>query len=250
MNRLKIILILASLIFNAYAYSQDLETRDNNFLAFGFKYGLNFTAGDMADRFGSNNAASISLDLFSNKFNGVFSLEYAFIFGDNVREDALASIRLDNGRILGNNGAYADIFLRQRGAYIGIAASKVVLPMKKNPKSGLSIGLGAGWLQHRIRFQDDLQNVPQVSGEYSKGYDRHTTGPYLKQTFEFTNIGRNRSLNYSIGFFILEGFTKNRRINFDTGMQNTNSRIDIIWGINAKWYIPFKDYTPPGEIFY
>lgn len=233
------------------SYGQEEIERQDNFLAVGINYGIDFPAGDLADRFGQNFHAAISLDLYSIKMKGFLGLESNFQFGNKVKEDVLAPLRISNGAVLGNDGAPATLFLRRRGIYVGIYANKTVLPFKHNNLSGLTLGLGVGILQHNLRILNDTNNAGQLNGDYLKGYDRSTRGPALKQTLTYQRIGNNRSMNFSLGLSITEAFTNSvRAINFDTGLAGDTGRLDILIGLEAKWYLPVKSYGAPQEIFY
>jgi hypothetical protein len=227
------------------------DYRQENFIAVGFSYGVDIPFGELADRFGSNFRAAVSVDFFDAKKKLLWGLEGGILFGDNVREDVVAPLRLSNGRIIGNNGQLADVFLRERGTFIGLYASKVLVPAKENPHAGLAFGLGVGLLQHNIRIQDELRNASQFTGDYDKGYDRNTLGPYIKQVLKYQNIGRKKTVNYELALTITEGFTKNTRsINFDTQLPDNDRRLDILVGLSAKWFIPIIDLRETNEIFY
>jgi len=227
------------------------EERSENFLGLGFHYGIDIPAGDLADRFGQNFHAGLSLELFKKALNGLLRLEGSLYFGANVKEDVLEGLRGSNGAILGNNNAYVDVFLRQRGSYVGLLANKILISSKTNKHSGFSVGIGAGMMQHKVRLQVDSKNAPQISGDYAKGYDRNSVGPSLKQNFAFTHIGKNKNLNYELSLYFIEAFTKNTRpLNFDTKIKDDSSRTDIFIGLDLKWIIPVKDKQVGGEIFY
>ncbi len=242
--------ILLFFFFIGSLLSQE-EERKENFFGLGFNYGIDFAAGELSDRFGQNFHAGLSLELFKSKLNGVLRFEGLLFFGDNVREDVISKYRTTSGAILGNNGEYADVFLRERGVYLGILANKIVIPSKKNSHSGLALGLGLGVLQHNIRLQVDTENAPQFSNDYAKGYDRHTIGPALKQNISFLHIGKNKAINYEIALSIIEGLTQNSRaIDFDLGTKPEGRRMDILIGLDIKWILPIKDQQEPGEIYY
>lgn len=230
--------------------SQDTP-RSHPFLAVGINYGLDLPAADLADRYESSFHAGLSLNKYSLKLKGFFGIEGNFQFGNNVKEDVLAPFRLESGAILGNNGAPADLFLRRRGLYVGAIINKTLLSSKNNPYAGLTLGLGIGILQHNIRLLNDSNNANQVSGDYAKGYDRNTRGLATKQTLTYQHIGTNRSLNYSIGLSLTEGFTSSvRKVNFDTGLPADGRRLDMILSLEATWYLPIRESASPEEIFY
>ena len=238
------------MLVQIYSYSQD-DYRKENFAGLGFGYGIDIPMADMADRFGTNFRATFSVELYNARFNGTYGIEGGILFGDNVNEDVLAASRLDNGRILGSNGSLADVFLRQRGVVLGIYGSKIIVPRRSNPKAGLAIALGFGMIQHNIRIQDDTNSAAQFSGDYSKGYDRNTMGPYIKQAIKYLHIGKRRSVNYEIAITFNQAFTKNTRaINFDTQMADNSKRLDILVGLSAKWFLPIFDLRESEEIYY
>ena len=246
----RILILIGFTIFSQIVVSQNV--REDNFIAFGANYGIEVPFGDIADRFGQNFRAGVSLDLFKNKSNSIISLEGFILFSDNVKEDALFPLRQSNGAILGSNGAYVDVFLRQRGTYVGLNYDKIILPRSSNNNSGLAVGLGIGVLQHNIRFQIDSNNAPQFKDDYGKGYDRNTMGFAAKQKISYLHIGKSKSVNYEIALTITEGFTKlTRGVNFDTGLPDNKSRLDILVGLNFKWMIPFSSPSAAqDEYFY
>ena len=234
-----------------FTHAQDAEVREGDFFGVGISYGLIKPTGDLGQRFGTNFQASLSVDWFKDKLNGSFGLEGYILFGDGVKEDVLAPLRLENGAILGVDGRYADVFLRMRGNYLGAYFKKIVLPLKSNRRSGLALSAGLGMLQHKIRVQVDTNNAPNLVGNYQEGYDRHTVGPALKQGISYTHVGKSNGVNFAVNFEITEGFTKNKRaLNFDTLEADDDGKLDIIMGLNFKWFIPLKDQRPPEEIFY
>ena len=247
---MRILLICLIFCFGDNLTGQE-ESRTKNFAGLGISYGIDFPSGDMADRFGTSFHAGLSIDFFRSKWKGNFGIEGYIHFGDNVKEDIFSPLRTESGRILGNDGQLAEVFARQRGISLGLYTNKVLVPLKNNPMAGLSGFFGLGIMQHKIRIQDDRGNAGQFSGDYVKGYDRYSIGPYLKQGIEYLHIGKNKSLNYSVSLFITEGFTKGKReVNFDNQLSDQESRFDLLIGLNVKWYLPIIDQREPKEIYY
>lgn len=250
----KQISLLACLVFISFniTLAQEFEPI-NNFVGFGLQYGIDIPAGDLADRYGTSFHVTPSVEFYNSKLNGMYGLEASIQFGSNVNEDVLESIRSSSGAILGFNGGIADVFLRRRGLYIGAFANKTIFKTKRNPASGLNLGIGAGLFQHEVRLLDDTASATQLRSDYAKGYDRLTRGPALKQSINYLNIGLNRSVNYSIGLSIIEGFTESvRLINFDTQQSAKGSRLDILISLEAKWIIPLRKTggIDADEIYY
>lgn len=215
-----------------------------------FGYGPQIPIGELADRFGNNFAAEVSAD-FMTANNWTFGVQGQFLFGSEVKEDVLASLRTETGDIIGNDREPADIQLRQRGSYYGVRAGKLIGLSKNNDRTGIRINLGAGLLQHRIRIQDDpFRTVPQLTGEYAKGYDRLTNGLALHQFIGYQTIGKTNGVNLTIGFEFFEGFTQNRRsFDFDRQAADTEQRLDLLAGLRFSFSLPFYQGNAE-EIFY
>lgn len=80
--------------------------------------------------------------------------------------------RTPEGDIIGNDRLLASVVLRKRGYYFGGLVGKLFTFNEK--RSGIRLTLGAGLLRHWIRIQDDNSSVPELTGDYKKGYDRLT----------------------------------------------------------------------------
>jgi len=227
------------------------EIRESNFIGISFHYGLNRPTADLGDRFGSFFNSGGSIGRFNHKTKSIIGLEAEVLFGENVKENVVENLQLDNNAFLGNDGGYADVFLRMRGTYVGLYYNKVLKSRKELKHAGFAVGLGVGMLQHKIRLNVESLNAPQFEGEYAKGYDRNSIGPALKQSIQYLHIGRYNSPSFAVEFEIMEGFTKNTRpINFDTKLKDDESRLDMNLRLNIKWYLPVKDLKPSEEIYY
>jgi hypothetical protein len=114
------------------------------------------------------------------------------------------------------------------------------------------VTLGAGFLQHKVRIQDDpTRNVPQLSKEYKKGYDRLTNGWALTQFIGYQKLANDRRLNFFFGIESMQAFTAGRRsFNFDTQSTDNDNRIDLSFGFRAGWILPFYYGKGQDEISY
>jgi hypothetical protein len=139
-----------------------------------------------------------------------------------------------------------------RGFYAGLHIGKLFSIGLSNPRSGIRLGLGAGLLQHKIRIQDDpFKSVPQLSGEYKKGYDRLTNGFTITETVGYQVLSKNRRINLFAGFEFTQAFTQNRRdYNFDTMEKDENPRLDLLSGFRVSWILPFYFGKEADEIYY
>jgi hypothetical protein len=200
-------------------------------------FGAHLPGADLADRFGLDGAYGGGLD-FMTANNYFLGVEGHAIFGQEVKEDPLAILRTPDGFIIGNDRALSAVQLRMRGFYAGGTIGKLIT-FSEN-RQGLRVALGAGWLQHKIRVQDDDRTLTQITGEYAKGYDRLTGGLALNQFVGWQKLGKMKRSNFMIGLEFNQGFTQTRRDwDFSTRQKLSGRRIDLRFGIKAAWTLPF-----------
>jgi hypothetical protein len=120
----------------------------------------------------------------------------------------------------------------------------------KNERKGIRVSLGAGWLQHRIKIQDDENSLTQVTGEYRKGYDRLTGGLALNQFVGWQILGKMNRTNFMLGLEMNQGFTHTLRDwDFTERRKLDGKRVDLRFGIKMAWTLPFY-MGRSEEIFY
>lgn len=247
------ILLLSS--FSGFSQRTDKSLDDENFLNIGMKnlsfgYGMEFPFGDMADRYSSNLKFTLGGERVT-KNNWIYGIEFAFMFGDTVKEDPLAQLRLSNDELLGADNAYADVFQRQRGAFLGFNVGKIISFNEKS-RSGLRITGAFGILAHKIRIIDESRSLPQIEGDYLKGYDRLTRGFALREFVGYQHISEDKRINFYIGLEFTQGFTKHiRAIDFDSGLPpDPATRFDGLVSLKAAWVLPFFDDYVDEQVFY
>jgi len=201
--------------------------------------------GDLADRFDYNFNVGGTF-MMKLKSNWLLGIEGQFIFGDKLKQNnILDSIRTQLGFVLGTNGGYADVFLYERGFQFFVKGGKIFPVFHSNPNSGIMITAGAGLLQHKVRIENDDNNVPQLHGDYLKGYDRLTNGLSITEYVGWIYLGKNHIANFSVGFEFTQAFTKSRRsFNFDEMKRDDASRLDLLSGFKVSWFIPFYKRKP------
>jgi|TARA_R110002072_G_scaffold19826_19_gene73087 hypothetical protein len=206
--------------------------------------------GDFAERFKTFYTAGIGLGYKTNQ-NWIFSFNGHFMFGNSVQnsEQILRAVITDNNNILNQTGNYAQLSLLQRGFYFLGESEKLFNQLGTNPNSGLSISVGAGFINHWIFFDNAGDDSPQILDEYGKGYDRYSGGALFKQSIGYTYLSNRRRINFKISFEILEAFTYNyREFNYDTGLSDTEQHLDLLYGIRLNWYLPI--YQKANEEFF
>tara|TARA_B100000401_G_C52794406_1_gene715093 strand:+ start:1003 stop:1749 length:747 start_codon:yes stop_codon:yes gene_type:complete len=212
---------------------------------FSFSYGHQFPFGDLQNRFGSNNNVGFSGG-YKLKSNWLFEFSTDFIFGTNVKDTTIVDHLQNNQNwIINQLGEEGIILIQQRGQVFSFKAGKVFDIIGPNQNSGLIFKLGAGWLRHKIRVDNQYNRIPQLSQENLVFYDRLTSGLQLSQFIGYQHMSNNRLTNFYFGFDFLQGFTKGRRdYQIDLMGPANEKRIDLLWGIKFGWIVPVFRQAP------
>jgi hypothetical protein len=242
------------LLFTLYSLSaQGLAGERNAGSAFLVEmgYARQFTSGDLGDRFGNDWSIELGVDYIAEGSNWTYGIFGQYLFGSIVKEDVLASLRTSSGFVIGNQRDPTDVQLRMRGHFGGLRVGRIISLGGDNPRSGLKLAFGAGWMTHWIRIQKDpTQAINQLIGDYKTGYDRRSAGPALYQFLGYQNLSLSGRVNFYFGAEFFEGFTQERR-DFNFTNENTfeKNRLDLIAGIRVGLIIPI--YISEGrEIYY
>ncbi|MCB0571004.1 MAG: hypothetical protein KDC66_14620 [Phaeodactylibacter sp.] len=245
-----ILLLLLPLL--AGAQSNDNALNKGHALLIHLSYGGHSPGGDLAKRFGSAFGVGTGFDFITSESNWIAGLDFSYYFGSNVKEDVLASLRTPEGFVIGNNRTYSDIRLRMRGFYAGGHIGKLFGLGFANPRSGIRLTLGAGLLQHKVRIQDDPQSaVPQLSGDYKKGYDRLANGLAFTEFIGYQVLSIDGRINFYAGLEFTQGLAMSRRdYDFDTRTKDETKRLDLLYGLKAGWILPIYFGKGADERFY
>jgi hypothetical protein len=217
----------------------------------GFDYGYNLVGKDMKTRFGNNLEFGSKASYMFKNSNWNLGLKASYFFGDTVKQDILTNLKDENGFIIGINGDYAQVKLRQRGFLVGAFISNIIPIGSVNERSGLRVDLGVNLMQHWIRLQDDYNTVAQFNDPYKKGYDRLTNGFALSEFIGYQYLSKNRRINLYGGLEFVQAWTKSRReYDFATQSQMLESRLDLLNGFKLGLILPIYIESQPDEIFY
>jgi hypothetical protein len=246
------LLIIFMLLASIQSYSQkSIKDSCISFTLLGASFQYQFPGGDMADRFVDNfNAGGFLSYKFSN--NWLIGLDGGFLFADKVKENnILDSISTDDGFIIGESGEYAKVYLYERGYQFTLKAGRVFNFFGPNKNSGILFTAGAGFLEHKIRIDVDKDDVPALSDDYKKGYDRLTNGLAITEGISYMHCGNKRLINFMIGLECTQAFTQNRRdYNFDQMRKDTKKRIDLLYGIKVAWFFPLYRHAATSYYYY
>jgi len=213
---------------------------------FQFTFGVQAPGGDMADRYGINFTVGGAF-LVKTKTNIVLGIEGSLIFGSDIkdREQVLEQISTEDGYIVDIYGSPANITIYERGFYFGLKGGKLFPVIGPNPNSGLLVTLGLGYMQHKTRIENSENTVPQVQGDYEKGYDRLCGGPAISQFIGYMHLSNSKIANFMIGLEFQQAWTHSlRSYDFNLMGKDDTSRLDLFYGIKAAWMIPIYQKSP------
>jgi hypothetical protein len=238
-----VLLLLFVLTANIHVFAQDdLFGGEKKEVKHGFMValavGLDFPIADMAVRFGTSNRIGTAIYYKSEK-NWMFGLKTDFIFGRQINEPAfLSNLLYSDATLLSSSGFRTHPVALERGYVIAIEAGKIFKIVSKNPDNGLLCLTSVGFLQHKIFITTKPTNIPQLDGDFLKGYDRLANGLSIEQFVAFNHFSKTGAANFSIGINALVGITQGRRdYLFDEMKPGNDKRLDILIGIKGNWYI-------------
>ncbi len=203
-------------------------------------------AGDMAKRFGNSYRVGPAI-MYKTFSNFLFGAKFDFIMGGKVKEDSLMINIRDkysgqNTRLyefINGSGQRIGVPVYERGYAVGLSFGKIFSFSKQHPDNGFTAIGTVGFIQHKINIFDKDKTVPQLRGNYRKGYDRLTNGGFGEVFIGYSYFGNNGLLNFTIGFDALVGVTQGRRdYLYDVMRADNQQRVDVLYGIRGGWYIP------------
>lgn len=208
---------------------------------FRVEYTAQVPIGDYASRFGFTSHIGASAG-YRTKSNWIFTLGGYYVFGNDVidKNTLLESMTNSSNLIITSGGEQAFINISQQGYLVNFSVGKIFPWLAPNPNSGFMFTLGGGFMEHWIGIRAEGNNVPQLLGDYKKGFDRLTNGIILQQFIGYHFQGSTRLLNFYGGFEFTQGFTGNRRsYDIPTMRVKDEDYIDVLFGFKVGWMMPF-----------
>ncbi len=214
------------------------------------EYGAVWPLGDLGDRFGFHNDIGLQVSI-KNRKNLLLGAGMQFYFGTKVKEDSILDpLRNASGFLIGTDGFQHSPNLFMRGWSLSVHAGQVTKIAAVNPNSGMVFIGGMGFLQHRINLNFEKEFLPQLNGDFEKGYDRLSNGFFLRQYIGYLYSGADRFINIRTGIEVTEALTASRRnVNADTGEIPSGNRMDIQVALKVAWVLPIYE-NPKLQYYY
>ncbi len=245
MNRLFIITLLISQILLGQEPKKEAKS-----ILLSINHSFQIPGGDMKKRFGTNSDLSVSL-IHKGSKNYIINLEIGALFGGNVKENNLFDhIDGNNGVLISATGEIPIIRLFERGAHLDINFGKYFPITTQKYESGIIISIGGGYMYHKILIETITTQLPQLTDDLLKGYDRLCGGFLTKQFIGYYYFSNKNNIRFFLGIEAIQGFTKDlREYNYTAQTYNTNHRIDHLIGLKCGFIIPIKK-RETGKYYY
>ena len=215
-------------------------------------YSYQVPGGDMAKHFGNNSSIGGGI-LFKTRKNWLMGADGHYLFGGKVKNsgELLKNISTTDGNIIDANGMYAEVLFSERGYAMYARFGKMFPVLGPNPNSGPFILGSMGYLQHKIRIDNPNTVVPQIKGDYKKGYDRLAGGFSLSESIGYLYMGNVRWINFMVALEYTQAWTKSKRDYAFDMMKKDNSKYkDYFYGIRVAWFIPVYKRSPKDFYYY
>ncbi|MDC0467551.1 hypothetical protein OAP07_00290 [Bacteroidia bacterium] len=242
MNR---ILLLICIVIPRLAISQS-EVKTSQAFLFTPHIAFHKVGGDMKERFNNFNSLGMNID-YKFKNNFVIGLDYDWFFGRSVKDNGIFSnINGKSGLVIDQNGDFSVINLLIKGNYATINLGYLINLPRVQSNSGILIQLGGGFMQHKIDIYSSQVTIPQLNGDYEKGYDQLAYGLATKQFVGYQYLVNHSRYHLRAGLEFNQGFTKGRRTwNFNTNESGLDQRFDATVALKLGIIVPI--YTKKAE---
>jgi hypothetical protein len=231
-------LLLLSIQVSAQKTERSQRLGDNIF-NFQFHYTYVLPEGDLTERFGNFHNLGFGI-LYKSHKKWILAADASYQFGSDVKDlNFLYNLTNSTGVVMNNSGVAANYSIGMRGFSVFGKVGYLFPLTARNPNSGIIVLAGAGIYYHKINIATTNNDIPTLTEDLKKGYDRLSMGPALTQFVGYSYHSPNRFYNFFIGFDFMQAFTQSvREYNYETQLPDTEKRTDITVGGRIGWMIP------------
>ena len=245
----KIFFFYVIYLFYLSCFSQNIKDSCVSIPLTGLHFSGQLAFNDLATRYGNTGNAGIPV-LYKTSKNWLIGIEGNYFFGKKIKEeDYLSNLKNAEGTITANDGAPGRLRLSERGLNFYLMFGKILPFLNRNKNCGPMIWAGAGYMQHKINIYDLGKNIPQLSNDLKKGYDRLTGGLSFTGFLGYLYLSENKLTNFYIGVEFNHGITKGLRVyQYDIVINDAIKRNDSQLGFRIGWILPL--YKRLKEFYY
>jgi hypothetical protein len=242
-DRSSVFFLSISMLFSFELSSQQRvlnKTNEASLFAVNLSLGYQGTAGWMANDFKPGLSVGGETEVILWPSNIIFGANGWYRFGGSPKNDVLANIRTDDGRLIAGSFSVASELVQTRALLVGGHIGKLWAIHPNNKRSGIRAQIGGGYFRRWLFIDTRGSTIPGIDQEgYKKGYDRSTGGLALQQSIGYQYFQKKRRIN----FFAMVDFTQAfsqplRSWDFATLQPPKAEGIDFIYGFRLGWTLP------------
>ena len=227
------------------------EMVTNQGFLFSPHYAYHIPGSDLKSRFTNFSAIGLGVD-YKFKNNFMIGLDYDWMFSNKINEvGTFSEITSTSEQIIDKNGDFSVIQLNMKGHLSTVNFSYLLNLVKDEPNSGLVVTLGSGLMLHRIDIISSQVTIPQLNGEYEKGYDKLTYGLATKQFVGYQYSVQKNKYRFRVGVEFNQGFTQGRRTwDFNANASGLDKRFDTTTAFKFGIIVPVYTKDADDEEFF
>lgn len=232
----RISLIFIFIFTSVIVFAQSIKT-DKLFMPLvSVNIGLNKPGGDFADRFGYSGQIGASF-IIKLKSNWLFGLEGDYLYSQKINNREYHDYLMNSDGWITNMYGDPGIVSEKLGGFTAFGKIGKILPfLNPNPNSGFLVQVGLGFMQHKIWIEQRGNNMPQLTPEYIKGYDRLCNGLMMNQFIGYMFFHEKALRNFYCGIEVTEAYTQNRRSwDFIQERKIDDKRHDYLFSFKLGW---------------
>lgn len=249
-QRFILFFLICMVSFPALAQPEsDVELRKNQIdtsttmIWTGANFSYQFPFGTLGETFKNNWNIGTGFT-FKTSSNWTYSLNFNYLFGSKVKDQVTilgTDMLTENGDLIDGTGQKATIYFEGRYWHLSAGIGKVI-PFDRWRNSGLWLRADFGYFEHKVRIDDFDNQIPQVSGDYKKGYDQRAGGFCMTQFIGYIFMRKVRVASFYAGVEISEIWSKsNRNFNFLLMAKDESQKFSILIGPKIGWVIPLYE---------
>ncbi|MFN5920817.1 MAG: hypothetical protein ACK45I_05890 [Bacteroidota bacterium] len=244
-------LLFAFINVNAQSDSKTEIEKGNRIINIQFHYTYTEPSADLANRFGYFHSIGTGA-VYKSANHWLVGAELCYQFGDIVKEPNLFNnLVASTGAIMNSGGYLAELSVGQRGFYTTARFGRMFPVSSTNRNTGIMAMIGVGYYTHKIYINSRDNDIPPLSIELRKGYDRLSAGPAFSQTIGYMHHSRNRYYNFYAGIEFMQSFTTSLRgFNYDQMAYDTKTYQDFTYGFRFAWMIPIYLNSGSSDEYY
>lgn len=234
----RFILVVIAIFITLSSISQTLEDEKMLIPMISVNLGYNFPGGDFAERFENSGQVGLS---FKAKFksNLLVGIEGSYLFNQGIKDrEYFKYLMNEEAWITNMYGEPGLVSERLEGINIYGQLGYIFNVLAPNPNSGIMVTAGLGFMQHKIFIEQRGNNMPQLTDELIKGYDRLCNGLMINQFIGYAYFHKKGVWNFFAGMEFTQGFTQNRRAwDHIEERKIDDNRTDLLYSFKVGWVL-------------